>query len=1434
MAHLVNLAKERSARMKEWISRDPERALAQAISAAQYEALPEELQPWFERPFAAMATLRVLPVCSPGSAGMSPMRVLEMDGKGWQASVYGWRAGQLTKENTSLVGITLDSAAAISAGFFQVIPPEEAETAAAMPLGNPDPGKDFATGDALGGRAVVTVAAGKRYLFASTASLDETNRRMAALDESVAPKAGSNLVFALPSPGPDGGLGWEALAGEVEQQADAWSESPKNVFCIRVDFSDMPGQVVSQADLANVMNTSVTNSIGEMSYGKTSITATVSATTVRMPQPSTFYAPSKNTELHDQAQDAYKAIAGASSLNGYDIIVVHFASIGMQGSGLTYAGLAGGGDQWLQGTHSSGVIIHEFGHNYGIGHSSFWSTTNGTVVGAGTSVEYGDHTDIMGGGPDPEGHFHMQAKQKLGWLTAAQWQSATTSGTRRIYRFDSPATTGALRGVRITKAASPAQYYWVGFRPGLPTLPAFQQGAYLLWQRPSETRSWLIDTSPLSADGKDDAALPIGRTYSDTAANVHVTPIGKGGSGADQWLDVNVQIGPFAGNTAPTATLTASSSVAARSSVPLSATAADGNGDTLAYAWDFGDGTTGDNLPSVSHQWLVGGTYTVTLIVSDMKGGVVTKTQSITVTDPLSGWTTATVNASNPADRSAYLDGRFIVTGNKYAYSSFDGVSWKSQYLALNFRSGGMAWGNGRHVIAGFDYIGGDWHAAIFRSPDGFKWSAVSLPVLPELRGVAYGGGTFVAVGDDGTILRSTDGGTWTASAAPGTTSLRSVAYGGGAFVAVGGTSVYTSPDGVAWTDRSAGHSLPSWQSFDTVTYSGGKFLAGGWYSGIHASSNQGVTWSKTAIRGGHDYEVQNIVVGGGCIVASAVDKSESNTPALLVSIDGLSWTESPYASYQNTDALTFGGGVFLSAYGNPGTVQRSGGFFPANGVPTASISAPATGSARTGLNFSASTGDPNGDALTLAWDFKDGTALASGATTTHTFPVGGSYMVDLIATDTKGGVTVTSHPIAISDPLDNWTARTSGTSAALNDIAAGGGLLVAVGESGGTYRTSADGITWTGGAIGTNIYLRSVIHDGTRFVAVGQDYDFSVSGWKGAIYTSPNGSTWTRRLFSGPSLFGISSGAGVLVAVGDTGTIWRSVDSISWSPVPSGVTVRLVDISHGAGRFVTGGAGGTVLTSADGSSWTDRTSGTGLASWQDISEMEYLNDRFLGSGWYARIRHSTDLGNTFSTTETGERIIAGYAFGNGVYFAAGADRDNADADINLISTNGTDWTPLATTQQDDRRSAIFFNNTFITVGANGSIRQSAAITSPLSGFAAWTQVQFPGAPPLSGANDDYDGDGVRNLAEYATGTDPKDAADKAAITSVAQGGQIILSVPRDPSVGDVTVTGWTSTSLTGWTTSGVTILDNTPSLFRAAIPIGTGRSFLRAQFDAN
>ena len=82
---------------------------------------------------------------------------------------------------------------------------------------------------------------------------------------------------------------------------------------------------------------------------------------------------------------------------------------------------------------------------------------------------------------------------------------------------------------------------------------------------------------------------------------------------------------------APTAAFTATASDL---SVGLDASGStDTDGTISSYAWDFGDGSTGDGK-TASHTYSKAGTYTVTLTVTDDKGATGQSTQSVVVSEP--------------------------------------------------------------------------------------------------------------------------------------------------------------------------------------------------------------------------------------------------------------------------------------------------------------------------------------------------------------------------------------------------------------------------------------------------------------------------------------------------------------------------------------------------------------------------------------------------------------------------------------------------------------------------------------------------------------------------------------------------------------------------------------------------------------------------------
>lgn len=1432
---------QRRGRMARLIREDPEQALKESLKLHEYENLPQELRGMVEKPFSAAAAYEYYPVCGAPAGMADHVAALNLEDGTFEAFTFGRRAGVMSKRSIPVQGITLDGAAAMHDLPLRRLDVAEVATAQRLfPMGQKDATKSFLSGQPLAVAPVVALGGGRLYHFADEAELTQLNEALVKLDELPGPQAGSDVLYqAMAADGSGSGFDLPAAQAAEQMQADAWTENPKNVFLIRADFSDLTGLTYSQATTANVMNGVVSDQIRAMSYGKTWIIAGVSQNLYRMPQTSAYYVnggTSRNSDLLRDARNTFRNTRSGgdaaidigpvsnntngdgSGLGDYHIVGVLFGSMGMVSGGVTYAGLAGGGNLWMQGSISDGVFTHEFGHNYGIGHSSFWQTSDGSVFGAGSNVEYGDDYDIMGDGDLPKGHFHAQAKAKLNWLTSSEWSDASAggSGTYRVHRIDSRFTTGTPRGVRITRSAvsGSEEYLWLNYRPLYVGIPFFEKGAYMVWQRPGQTRSWLVDTTPATSGVKSDAPIPLGSTFAEASSNAFITPVALGGSGDNAWLDVRVNFGPFPGNAAPTAgAISGLATVPARTSNLYSVSASDANGDTLAYSWNTGDGSVPGNSSGISQTWTVGGSYTLNLTVSDMKGGTLPLSKAVTVTDPLDTWTTGSVGSSEYLEQIVYAEGRYVSA--EYfggVFLSWDGVTWIYVSDPPDIDRPKLAYGAGVFVAAGIKESAPT-TAQITWSADGRRWNQATFPNgVPYVRAVAFGGGKFVAVGDDGTVLTSADGKTWSVTTIGTMPDLRRIAWSGSAWVAAalhptGGNAevIWTSPDAITWTERSS-------LGFDVyqLVASAGKVFAIGWYGGVQFSTDHGVTWTEATLPSGTRWTTYLMAVAeDGTLLCTARAMDEPGTSnALLVSMDGQRWVRaSGNTSVVNADALAWGDGRFITVE-DGGVTRRCDSFYPTNAAPNASFTtSPATANARQPVYLAANATDGDGGTLTYAWDFGSQADVQDGFEIAPTFSFGGPYNVTLRVSDGRGGVATLNHTITITDAARTFTQRTSGTTLALNAVGSNSTTVVAAGEDG-VIRTSTDGQTWTTRTVSefaANISFRDVTWDGGQFVLVGEDYHFGISGWVSVIYTSPTGTTWTRRLLgttANTTLYAVASTTGgVLVTSGQSGTVLRSTNGTTWSAVTGFGSSDLEGVARGPTHFVLTGHAGTpkVWRSTDGLSWIETTSTSGLSSFQDLRRIAWLNDRFVSSGVLSQLRTSTDNGNIFTTNRSVNEWVEGLAYGGGIYFTAGINMSASNADIDLLSLNGTDWFSYPAPTTTDRNAAVFFNNTFITVGDAGSIWQSATLTGA-SGFAAWQSVNYPtgGIPAL--ADRDPDGDGLNNFAEYALGLAPATPNGSMGY-AVQQTGRtwLHLDLPQ-PALADVHYIIQGNTSLTGGT----------------------------------
>jgi len=237
------------------------------------------------------------------------------------------------------------------------------------------------------------------------------------------------------------------------------------------------------------------------------------------------------------------------------------------------------------------------------------------------------------------------------------------------------------------------------------------------------------------------------------------------------------------------------------------------------------------------------------------------------------------------------------------------------------------------------------------------------------------------------------------------------------------------------------------------------------------------------------------------------------------------------------------------------------------------------------------------------------------------------------------------------------WTEQDfweSGTIENLNGVVYGEGNFVAVGDNG-TILVSPDGQSWEERTpySGTVNNLIAVAYGNGIFVAVGDDYLVSTIG---KVLTSPDGLAWTVASDLAFTPSSITFGKGIFVAVGG-GSIATSSDGVTWDSQVSGINWSLYDVTFGNNMFVAVAQVGIVLTSVDGITWQIRTSGisvnlrcvafgnhtfVAVADGGSFGIPDFMVTSFDGIVWTERF-HGID------------GVYYDLAFGNGTFVAAGA-----------------------------------------------------------------------------------------------------------------------------------------------------------------------------------
>jgi len=129
-------------------------------------------------------------------------------------------------------------------------------------------------------------------------------------------------------------------------------------------------------------------------------------------------------------------------------------------------------------------------------------------------------------------------------------------------------------------------------------------------------------------------ASPAAHVYA-AAGNYTITLTTTDGWGRAASTTRDVSLSEPAGNTAPTATFTASCASFTVCQTNSAGTA-DAEGDAIRYSWNWGDLTAVSTSANPSHTYSGPGTYTIVLTVTDVWGKSSTASRDVTITEPAS------------------------------------------------------------------------------------------------------------------------------------------------------------------------------------------------------------------------------------------------------------------------------------------------------------------------------------------------------------------------------------------------------------------------------------------------------------------------------------------------------------------------------------------------------------------------------------------------------------------------------------------------------------------------------------------------------------------------------------------------------------------------------------------------------------------------------
>jgi hypothetical protein len=320
-----------------------------------------------------------------------------------------------------------------------------------------------------------------------------------------------------------------------------FTTGPQRTLAILVNFQSAPTvKPYTVAQVESLMFGTTSAFDYEASYQQTTVTGDVAGWfTIPLAGGSCDYAAIMNY--------ARAAAAGAGyALSDYRRFVYIFPPTGCAWWGL---GTVGGNPShaWVHTKWglSLNVVGHEMGHNLGLFHAHSLDCGWSTLASSGcTASEYGDVFDLMGN--NVGGHYSAYQKERIGWLDDGVSPPITTvpavagTATYDIGPLED-ARNGVPRALKIPRVSAcgvASEWFYVEARQAK-GYDAFLAGnanvlSGVLVHKVTDGNpdsGYLLDMTP-STSAWSDAALPVGKSYTDPQSGVKIAPVSVGSDGA--------------------------------------------------------------------------------------------------------------------------------------------------------------------------------------------------------------------------------------------------------------------------------------------------------------------------------------------------------------------------------------------------------------------------------------------------------------------------------------------------------------------------------------------------------------------------------------------------------------------------------------------------------------------------------------------------------------------------------------------------------------------------------------------------------------------------------------------------------------------------------------------------------------------------------------